>query len=62
MNRMIFQIYIGEKMNDQLTFWLLGCAYGVLSGWLITWSYYTHKIRMIRIEKWIEKNMKGKNE
>jgi len=49
-------------MNDQLTFWLLGCAYGVLSGWLITWSYYTHKIRMIRIEKWIEKNMKGKNE
>jgi len=28
-----------------LTSWILGCMFGLISGWLITWSYYTHKIR-----------------
>jgi hypothetical protein len=29
-------------------YWLLGCAFGLIAGWLLTWTYYVHKIRQLK--------------
>jgi hypothetical protein len=35
---------------NQFIQWLLGCLFGMIAGWLITWEYYTHKMRQLRIQ------------
>lgn len=37
-------------MTDSLTFWILGCLFGIIVGWLFASAYYWDKIRKIRLE------------
>lgn len=49
-------------MNNEFIQWLLGCLFGLIAGWLITWSYYTHRIRDIKYQELITKIDETKNE
>lgn len=40
-------------MDKLLIEWILGCLFGIIIGWLITWTYYKHKIRKIIYDKGI---------
>ena len=41
-------------MVDYFIQWLLGCAFGLISGWLFASAYYWNKIHKIRYEQFVK--------
>lgn len=36
--------------------WLLGMLFGLISGWIITYTYFSNKVRKVKIESWDKDN------
>ena len=39
-------------ITNNLTQWLLGAGFGLIAGWLLTWTIYSHKMRKLQVSLW----------